>query len=342
VSFNLAYYVSLSAVMVLILVPLGGVGVGLEALFGIIIPYLACIIFTVGIVYRVVTWARTPVPYRIPTTAGQEKTLAWIKPNSLDNPYNTWGVIGRMALEILAFRSLFRNLEVELGREPGFPEGRRLIYWSSKWLWVGALAFHYAFLVVILRHLRLFTEPVPWFVHLTESFDGFLQLYVPAVYLSGIVLLASLGYLLFRRILDPKLRYISLASDYFPLFLLLGIGVTGVLMRYFIRVDLVAAKELALGLSTLHHTLPEGIGAIFYIHLFLVSILLAYFPFSKLAHLAGIFFSMTRNMANNNRAVRHVNPWEYPVKVFSYMEQEDMFRKEMKRAGIPLEKDIEE
>jgi nitrate reductase gamma subunit len=101
-------------------------------------------------------------------------------------------------------------------------------------------------------------------------------------------------------------------------------------------------KELAMGLATLHPTIPEGIGSIFYLHLFLVSILLAYFPFSKLMHMAGVFFSVTRNMANNNRAVRHLNPWEYPVKVFSYMEQEDMFRAEMKKAGIPLEKDIVE
>ena len=57
--------------------------------------------------------------------------------------------------------------------------------------------------------------------------------------------------------------------------------------------------------------------------------------------MAGIFFSMTRNMANTNRAARQVNPWEYPVKAFSYMEQEDLFRREMKATGIPLEKDIE-
>jgi nitrate reductase gamma subunit len=342
VGFNSACYGSLCAVLALILIPLLGVWIGLDALFGIVLPYAAFVIFFVGIIYRIVLWARSPVPYRIPTTAGQQKTLQWIKPASLENPHNTWGVLGRMALEILAFRSLFRNLRSELRKDPETPASGRLVYWSSKWLWIGALVFHYAFLVVLLRHLKFFTEPVPGFVHVIESFDGFFQLYVPAVYMSGIVLLAALTYLLFRRVLDKKLQYISLASDFFPLFLLLGIGVTGVLTRYFIRTDIVAVKELALGLVTLHPRIPEGIGALFYIHIFLVSILLAYFPFSKLIHVAGVFFSMTRNMANNNRAVRHVNPWEYPVKVFSYMDQEDMFRKEMKAAGIPLEKDIEE
>jgi nitrate reductase gamma subunit len=342
VNFNIAFYIPLCVVIALVLIPLGGIAVGLEALFGIIIPYAALLTFLIGVVYRILIWARTPVPYRVPTTAGQQKTLGWIRPDNLENPYNMWGVVGRMAMEVLLFRSLFRNLRSEIREARNTPEGRRLIYWSSKWLWLGAIAFHYLFLTVLLRHLRFFTEPVPFFVKLIESADGFFQLYVPAVYMSGIALLAALIYLLARRVLDPKVRYISLASDYFPLFLILAIGITGVLARYFFRIDSTAVKELAMGLVTLHPAIPEGIGSIFYLHLFLVSILLSYFPFSKLVHMAGVFFSVTRNMANNNRAVRHINPWEYPVKVFSYMEQEDMFRTEMKKAGIPLEKDSEE
>lgn len=343
--FNLAYYASLFAVIVLVFIPLVGVEAGWEVVFGIIIPYLALFTFLAGFVYRIMKWARSPVPYRIPTTAGQQKTLPWIKRSlrdKVENPANMWGVIGRMALEVLFFRSLFRNLKVELRKTPEDSGGGRLIYWSSKWLWIGAIAFHYLFLIVLLRHLKFFTEPVVFFVPLVESVDGFFQFYVPTVYMSGVVLLVALIYLLLRRVFDPRIRYISLASDYFPLFLILGIGFSGVLMRYFYRVDIIAVKELAMGLVTFHPTIPQGIGAIFYVHLFLVSTLLACFPFSKLVHMAGVFFSMTRNMANNNRAVRHVNPWEYPVRVFSYMDQEDMFRKQMKSAGIPLERDIEE
>ncbi|HUU40132.1 MAG TPA: sulfate reduction electron transfer complex DsrMKJOP subunit DsrM [Desulfatiglandales bacterium] len=341
-SFNFTFSVSLFLVIALVCVPLVGAEAGLQALFGIVIPYLALLVFLIGIVYRIIKWARTPVPYRIPTTAGQQKTLPWIKSDYLDNPHNTWGVIGRMALEVLFFRSLFRNLKTELREAPDYPEKGRLVYWSSKWLWIGAIAFHYSFLTVLTRHLKFFTEPVPFFVTMLEGVDGFLEIYTPAVYMSGLVLLLALAYLLARRIFDSKIRYISLVSDYFPLFLILGIGISGVLMRYFIKVDIIAVKELAMGLVTLHPKIPEGIGSIFYIHLFLVSTLLVCFPFSKLMHMPGVFFSMTRNMANNNRAVRHVNPWEYPVKVFSYMEQEDMFRKQMKKAGIPLERDIEE
>jgi nitrate reductase gamma subunit len=342
-SFNLAFYGSLLLIIVLFFLPLVGIGVGLEVVFGIIIPYVSLLIFLAGIVSRVITWARTPVPYRIPTTAGQQRSLPWIRSDNLENPHNLAGVIGRMILEVLLFRSLFRNLRSQSIEESGSPEGRRLIYWSSKWLWLGAIAFHYSFLIILLRHLRFFTEPVLSFVNLMANIDSFFQVYVPALYISSIVFLLAAIYLLLRRVFDHKIGYISLASDYFPLFLILGIGISGVFMRYFYRVDVVAVKELAMGLVTFHPTIPaESIGSLFYIHLFFVCALLAYFPFSKLIHMAGIFFSMTRNMANNNRAVRHTNPWEYPVKIFSYMQQEDMFRREMKAAGIPLEKDIEE
>src|SRR5665811_1626373 len=159
---------------------------------------------------------------------------------------------------------------------------------SYKWLWLGAIAFHYAFLVVILRHLRFFTEPTMGFVLMLDKVDGFFQFFTPAVYLSGVVLVAAVGYLLFRRITNPTLRYISLAADYFPLLLILGIGLTGILMRYFFKTDIVAVKELAIGLVTLHPKVPANLSALFFVHLFLVCALFAYFPFSKLLSLIHI------------------------------------------------------
>jgi hypothetical protein len=134
------------------------------------------------------------------------------------------------------------------------------------------------------------------------------------------------------------LRYISLASDYFPLFLIFGIALTGILMRYFIKVDITAAKELTMGLVTLRPTIPEGVGTVFYVHLFFVSVLLAYFPFSKLMHLGGIFLSPTRNLTTDTRAKRHVNPWNYPVPVHTYQEYEDEFREKMIEVGLPVDK----
>ncbi|MDD2902089.1 MAG: sulfate reduction electron transfer complex DsrMKJOP subunit DsrM [Syntrophales bacterium] len=340
--FKRHFLVALAAVLGLVAVAYVGSQTKLQILFGVAVPYLAALIFVEGLVYRLIVWARSPVPFRIPTTAGQNRTLPWIKrslDDKLDNPDTFKYLLGRMALEVLAFRSLFRNLRTELRKDPDNPEGARLIHWSYKWLWLGAIAFHYAFLVVLLRHLRFFTEPVPMPIQLMEHADGFFQFFVPAVYLSGIVMVVALFYLLARRITNPSLRYISLAADYFPLFLILGIGISGILMRYVYKVDIVAVKQLALGLVTLHPVVPPGIAPIFYVHLFLVCVLFAYFPFSKLMHAPGVFFSPSRNMVANNRWVLHVNPWNYPVKFTPYLQYEDKFREAMIEADIPVEKE---
>ena len=305
----------------------------LHFLFGVIIPYAAFITFIVGVIYRIVKWGSSPVPFRIPTTGGQEKSFPWIKYSKLDNPFTTLGVIGRMALEVLLFRSLFRNTKA------GLREGPNLTYGSAKWLWLGGLAFHWTFLIILLRHLRLFTEPIPYFVTLLESLDGFFQVAAPVLYLSDIIFLIAVSYLFLRRVIIPQIRYISLAADYFPLFLIGAIGVSGVLMRYFLKTDVVGIKQLTMGLITFNPVVPQTIGTIFYIHLFLVSALLAYVPMSKLMHMAGVFLSPTRNLANNNRAERHVNPWNYPVKVHTYEEYEEEFREKMKSVGLPVEKE---
>ena len=217
--------------------------------------------------------------------------------------------------------------------------GGKLTYSLEKWLWLGSLAFHGAFLTVLLRHFRFFLEPVPVCLKLLESLDGFLQVGVPGLMISGVVLLAAVTFLFLRRVLLPQVRYISLSTDFFPLFLIIAIACSGILMRYFTKIDIVAAKELTMGLVTLHPVIPAGIGAIFYVHIFLVSVLLAYFPFSKLMHLGGIFLSPTRNMTGNTRAVRHINPWNYPVHVHTYEEYEDEFREKMIEAGLPVEKE---
>ena len=332
---NEKYLYSLMAVIALFLVAYAGVeAVGLQWLFGIIIPYLAIITFVVGFVMRVKDWARSPVPFAIPTTCGQQESLPWIKPNKIDNPFSTGGVIIRMALEILLFRSLFRNTTCKLN------EGPTISYVWEKWLWLFSLAFHYSFLVVLVRHLRFFLEPVPVCFQILDKVDGFLQIGLPGVMLSGVVLLAAVIFLLLRRIIISQVRYFSLAADFFPLFLIIGIAVSGIMMRYFTKVDIVGVKELTMGLATFRPHIPDGIGAIFYVHVFFVSVLLAYFPFSKLMHLGGVFLSPTRNLRCNTRAHRHINPWNPKVKVHTYAEYEDDFREKMIGVGLPVEKEL--
>lgn len=325
---------SFFAVIALIMIVFIGVkGAGLHYFFGVIIPYAAFLTFVIGVIYRVIKWGRIPVPFRIPTTAGQQKSFPWIKQNKIDNPSSSLGVIIRMALEVLLFRSLFRNTRTELR------DGPKLSYASSKWLWLGGLAFHWTFFIILTRHLRLFFEPVPFFIEILESLDGFFQVGAPVLYVTDIIFLGAVTFLFLRRVIIPQVRYISLASDYFPIFLIFSIGLTGVLMRYFLKTDIVGIKQITMGLITFKPVVPEGIGIIFYTHLFLVSTLFVYFPMSKLMHMAGVFLSPTRNLANNNREVMHVNPWNYPVKVHTYEEYEDDYREFMKQAGLPVEKE---
>ena len=321
-------------VIVLVLLAFAGVKLAnLHFLFGVLIPYTALLVFIAGFIYRVVQWGRSPVPFRIPTTCGQMESFPWIKQSKLENPSTTMGVIGRMLLEVLFFRSLFRNIKTE------FREGPKLSYGSDKWLWMAGLAFHWSFLIILIRHLRFFSMNVPFVIKIMESLDSFLQIGVPLLYITDALILGAVTFLVIRRFWIPQVRYISLAADYFPLFLILGIAASGVLMRYFVKVHIVGVKELAMGLVSLSPIIPEGIGVIFYIHLFLICVLFAYFPFSKLMHMGGVFLSPTRNMANNNRAVRHINPWNYPVHVHTYEEYEDDFREKMKKAGLPVEKE---
>jgi nitrate reductase gamma subunit len=325
--------VSLAAVAILFLFGmLGAVHVVPEVVFGAIIPYMALAVLFGGLVYRVVGWAKIPVPFRIPTVCGQQKSLPWIKQAKLDSPSGMLGVLGRMALEVGLFRSLLRNTKTKL------LAGGKLVYATSLWLWIGAIAFHWSLLVILLRHLRLFTNPAPWLVTFVGELDGFLEVGLPVFYVTSAVFLAALTYLLLRRLASPQLRYISLAEDYFLLFLLLGIGLSGFWLRHIGRTDIEGVKELAAGLASFRPALPTTIGPLFFGHLFLVCVLMAYIPFSKVMHLAGVLLSPTRNLANNNRMKRHVNPWNYPVKVHTYEEYEDELRDKMKGAGLPVDK----
>lgn len=331
---NVNYLYSLLAVVVLGLFAYVGAGAaGLQSVFGIFIPYLAVLIFIAGFINRVMGWAKSPVPFRIPTTCGQQQSLDWFKQNKIDNPSTMFGVIARMFLEIVLFRSLFKNTRTEI-------VGDRISYKWVVWLWLFAILFHYSFLAVLVRHLRFFLEPVPFFVQFLEQIDGILQVGLPGVFLSGVTLLAGATLLLLRRILIPKVNYISLAADYFPLLLIIGISLTGMMMRYFTKVDVVKVKELTMGLATFHVGIPEGsLGGLFYTHLFFVCILVSYIPFSKLMHMGGVFLSPTRNLANNNRMKRHINPWNPKVKFHTYDEYEDDFREKMIEADLPVEKE---
>jgi nitrate reductase gamma subunit len=179
---------------------------------------------------------------------------------------------------------------------------------------------------------------VPVCITWLETLDGIMQLGAPRLYMTSMIILLALGFLLSRRLLNERLRYLSLPSDYFPLWLLLGIVCTGIWMRYIGKTDIATVKAFIMGLVSFSPQSADGIGGVFFAHMTLVSCLLAYFPFSKLTHMLGIFFSPTRNLPNNTRAQRHVNPWNPPKKYHTYEEYEDDFRELMHEAGLPLDK----
>ena len=156
-----------------------------------------------------------------------------------------------MALEVFLFRSLFRNTDVAI-------VGQRPVYGSAKWLWLFALLFHWSLLVIVLRHLRFFIEPIAPWVSSLAALDGFFEIGVPTLYLSDVAVLAGLTFLFLRRIAVPQLRYISLVTDYFALLLLAGVVTTGLLMRHFFPADLAPGEEPGPGMGHLRPSRPQG------------------------------------------------------------------------------------
>lgn len=307
--------------------------------------YLAAVTFIVGVAWRVGRWAFTPEPFRIPTTTGQQRSIAAIRPSLVESPATRAGVVGRMLLEALLFRSLFRNTA------PGRPDSAALcpppVFFERKALWVGALAFHWSLLAIVVRHLRLFVEPVPGVVRAVASIDGFFEIGLPPWFLSDAVVGVALGYLLVRRLRDPLLRYLSQPADYLALGVLLLVVGSGIGMRYIGRIDLVTVRTYTLGLAAFPvgaaswPVTPPALVSLaswwFVAHLLSVSLLIAAFPFTKMMHAAGVWLSPTRNQANDTRRRRHLNPWNRPAPFHTYAEWEHEFRDKLEAAGLPVE-----
>src|SRR4030065_854738 len=146
-------FFSFSMIIALVAVVFAGVKLAnMQFLFGVVIPYAAVLTFLIGVVLKVIKCGASPVPFRIPTTCGLQKSLPWIKHSRFENPDSTLDVVIRMALEVFLFRTLFRNLKAETR------EGR-VAYGSDKWLWLAGLAFYVNFFLFFVPPLRFFSEP---------------------------------------------------------------------------------------------------------------------------------------------------------------------------------------
>ncbi len=223
---------------------------------------IATLVLVIGLARKIVQYAKTPAPLKIPTTPA---------------PVTQTGVVMRMFREVVFFESLFK---------------------STKWTWLFSWLFHMALFVVLLRHLRYFTDPVWLPIELIQPFGVY----------AGFAMLAGLAGLFVRRLFVDRVRYISAPSDYLWLVVLILIGISGLMMKFVAHTDIVMVKQFFTGLMGLSiGTLPIDFPLV--IHLTLVALLMILFPFSKLLHVPGIFFSPTRNQVDNPREKRHLAPW---------------------------------
>lgn len=224
--------------------------------------YFAFMAFALGLGYRIYSYAQTPAPLLIPTTPA---------------PTTTGGVVLRMLREVTLFESLFK---------------------SNLWIWAASMVFHASLALVLIRHLRYFTEPVWWWVTLVQPFGMY----------AGLSMALGLVGLWARRIFVERIRYISTPSDHLMLVLLLSIAASGLCMKFFSHTDIIGIKGFFLGMMRFDLQ-PLPADGLLYLHLLLVATLLLIFPFSKLLHAPGVFFSPSRNQTDNPREKRHIAAW---------------------------------
>src|SRR3990167_7832903 len=99
--------------------------------------YIATAVLVVGVGLKIRSYAGTPAPLKIPTTPA---------------PTTTTGVALRMTREVVFFESLFKG---------------------SKWTWAFGWMFHAALLLVLLRHVRYFQQPVWEVINFVQPFGTY-------------------------------------------------------------------------------------------------------------------------------------------------------------------------
>jgi nitrate reductase gamma subunit len=234
---------------------------------------------TLTIVYAILFYAATALligglAYRIYVYS---RTPAPLLIPTTPAPTTTTGVVMRMGREVVLFESLFK---------------------SNKWIWVFGWLFHFGLLLVLTRHLRYFLQPVPFWVAAIQPFGKY----------ASFLMVIGLAGLWARRFLVDRVRYISTPSDHLMLALLIAIGMSGMMMTFVSHTDIEGLKMFILGLMYVDiQPLPGD--PILMVHLALIASLMIIFPISKLLHAPGVFFSPTRNQADNPREKRHLSAW---------------------------------
>ena len=206
-----------------------------------------------------------------------KNTPAPLKIPTMPAPTTQAGVVFRMSKEVVFFESLFK---------------------SSKATWLFGWLFHFGLFLDMLRHLRYFIDPIWFWVLIIQPFGKY----------GSILMFIGLAGLLTRRIIVDRVRYISSPSDHLMLVLLLSITTTGMAMSFYLGADVISVKSFFIGLMTFDiQNIPSD--PVLVSHLLMVASLMIIFPYSKLLHAPGLFFSPSRNQVDNAREKRHVAKW---------------------------------
>jgi len=225
-------------------------------LLSYITPYIAVVVFVGGITYQVHRWRQKEgIPARL---------------SLFPRPGSRLSRLTDTLVDMFTMRGLLR---------------------VNRPLWIGGFMMHLGLLLLLLGHVRVVTDYyflwdlLKWGEEQQHQFSSIAGIN------AGFLFLVPLLYLLARRWSGP-VKWLSVPEDYFILFLLAGIAITGIHMRLLLDVDQHGIREFMQGLVLFDwKPVPESVGASFIYHFSLAQLLMIYFPFSKLMHTIGAVFS---------------------------------------------------
>ncbi len=164
--------------------------------------------------------------------------------------------------------------------------GRMFLFTSAKddpFLRYIGLVFHWSLWIIIAAHADIVLYPYFTAAGISESTLEAIGAYLGTFFA---ILLVGSGLILFgRRAMDPYMRKISYASDYFAILLIIAIGISGILMRFWLPANFAYAQVSPFILSLASFApISAPAAGIFVTHFMLTLTLFVYFPLSKLLH----------------------------------------------------------
>jgi nitrate reductase gamma subunit len=228
----------------------------LAFIFYYITPYVAVVIFFGGLAYRIYRWSqKDPV--------GAHLSL-------FPRPEGTWARLWDALVDMFTMKGLVR---------------------VNKLLWAGGFIMHLGLLFTFVGHIRAFAELyflwrlLGWGPEQQHTFSAV------AGTIAGLLFSIPLFYLLLRR-WSGAMKWLSTPEDFFVLYLLIAIGLTGFHMRLLRDVQVQELHRFFRGLASFNwQPAPLSAGTSFTYHFAFVQILMVYFPFGKLTHTIGSLFS---------------------------------------------------